>query len=132
MSTLVYTTLGSSDFARSIAFYDPVLATLDIARAPDWDEGFIGWGVPYAEGFGLWLSKPFDGAPQHPGNGNMLAFRAASTEQVEAFFVTALANGGTDEGAPGPRPHYGPNFYACYVRDPDGNKLACVVSQLIK
>jgi catechol 2,3-dioxygenase-like lactoylglutathione lyase family enzyme len=132
MSTLVYTTLGSNDFARSIAFYDPVLATLDISRAPDWEEGFIGWGVPYGEGFSLWLSKPFDGGNQHPGNGNMIAFRAASTEQVEAFFVAALANGGTDEGAPGPRPHYGPNFYACYVRDPDGNKLACVVSQLIK
>jgi catechol 2,3-dioxygenase-like lactoylglutathione lyase family enzyme len=128
MSTLVYVTLGSTNFERSIAFYDPVLETLGISRAPDWEEGYIGWGVPYAEGFGLWLSKPFDGGPQHPGNGNMLAFRATSQEQAKEFYAAALANGGSDEGAPGPRLQYGPDFYACYVRDPDGNKLACVVS----
>jgi catechol 2,3-dioxygenase-like lactoylglutathione lyase family enzyme len=128
MSTLVYTTLGSTDFARSTAFYDPVLATLGIARAPDWNEDYIGWGVPYTEGFSLWLNKPFDGGPQHPGNGNMLAFRATSQEHVKAFYAAALAHGGSDEGEPGPRPQYGPDFYACYVRDPDGNKLACVVS----
>jgi catechol 2,3-dioxygenase-like lactoylglutathione lyase family enzyme len=132
MTTLVYATLGSTDFARSIAFYDPVLATLGITRAPDWEEDFIGWGVPYADGFSLWLARPFDGGLQHPGNGNMLALRATSEDQVKAFHAAALAHGGIDEGAPGLRPQYGPDFYACYVRDPDGNKLACVLSVLKK
>ena len=55
-----------------------------------------------------------------------IAFAADNREQVRAFHAAALANGGTDEGAPGVRLHYVPGFYAAYVRDPDGNKLACV------
>jgi hypothetical protein len=43
---------------------------------------------------------------------------------VRAFYTAALANGGSDEGAPGLR--YSANFYSCYVRDPDGNKLSAV------
>jgi catechol 2,3-dioxygenase-like lactoylglutathione lyase family enzyme len=126
----VYATLGVNDFARAIAFYDAVMATIDVARAPDWEDGYAGWGVPYAQGSGLWICKPFDERAQHPGNGNMLAFRANNQDQVKAFHSAALKHGGTDEGAPGLRPQYGPDFYACYVRDPDGNKLACVISKL--
>jgi catechol 2,3-dioxygenase-like lactoylglutathione lyase family enzyme len=55
----------------------------------------------------------------------MLAFAASDRAAVDAFHRLALANGGRDEGAPGLRP-YGDNFYACYVRDPDGNKLSAV------
>jgi catechol 2,3-dioxygenase-like lactoylglutathione lyase family enzyme len=126
----VYATLGVNDFTRSIAFYDAVLATLGVERAPDWEDGYAGWGVPYAQGFGLWICRPFDSRAQHPGNGNMLAFRAQDQNEVKSFHAAALAHGGCDEGAPGPRPNYGPDFYACYVRDPDGNKLACVVSKI--
>jgi catechol 2,3-dioxygenase-like lactoylglutathione lyase family enzyme len=123
---ILYATLGVADFERSIRFYDAVMASLGVGRAPDWAEDFIGWGNAYGEGFGLWLCRPFDGKAPAPGNGPMLAFEARSAAEVDAFHAAALAHGGTDEGKPGLRLHYTPTFYACYVRDPDGNKLACV------
>jgi predicted lactoylglutathione lyase len=74
----------------------------------------------------LWICKPFDGAPATAGNGSMVALRAKNWLQVGAFHAAALANGGTSEGNPGLRLQYNPDFYAAYVRDPDGNKLAVV------
>ena len=59
------------------------------------------------------------------GNGSMVALDAESRADVDAFYKAALAHGGTDEGAPGLRPFH-ENFYAAYVRDPDGNKLSAV------
>ena len=56
----------------------------------------------------------------------MIGFPAAAQSVVDAFHAAALAHGGTDEGPPGPRPHYGPDWYYAYVRDPSGNKLAIV------
>jgi hypothetical protein len=56
----------------------------------------------------------------------MIAFRAKDEVQVQAFHAAALEDGGSDEGAPGTRPYYEPTFYVAYVRDPDGNNLACV------
>lgn len=128
-----YITLGSSNFPRSIRFYDPVMAALGHRRCEtpgedDW-ESWAGWGT--YENFGqtqlaLWICKPFDGRPPVPGNGIMVALRATSWQQVRDFHAAAVANGGTSEGAPALRPQYNPDFYAAYVRDPDGNKLAAV------
>jgi hypothetical protein len=56
----------------------------------------------------------------------MFAFKAESAEQVRAFHAAGLLNGGADEGAPGTRSYYEPEFYVAYLRDPDGNKLAAV------
>jgi hypothetical protein len=56
----------------------------------------------------------------------MVALRARDWCSVNRFHDAALAHGGTSEGAPGLRLQYNPDFYACYVRDPDGNKLAVV------
>jgi predicted lactoylglutathione lyase len=56
----------------------------------------------------------------------MVAFRARTWAEVDAFHRAALAQGGSSEGAPGLRPQYGADFYAAYVRDLDGNKLAAV------
>jgi catechol 2,3-dioxygenase-like lactoylglutathione lyase family enzyme len=123
---ILYATLGVSDFERSIRFFDAVMATIGVGRAPDWTSDFAGWGQEYAKGFGLWICKPFDGRAPNPGNGPMLAFDAKDDAEVRAFHAAALANGGIDEGVPALRDYYTPTFYACYVRDPDGNKLACV------
>jgi predicted lactoylglutathione lyase len=60
------------------------------------------------------------------GNGSMVAFSARSWKAVNDFHTAALENGGTCDGPPGLRLHYAPDFYAAYVRDPDGNKIAAV------
>ena len=128
-----YVCLGTNDLARSCRFYDAVLGALGLARCdtsdePDW-EGWAGWGT-YEQGgqreVALWVGTPFNGAPASGGNGSMVALRAASWQQVDAFHAAALAQGGSSEGLPGLRPQYNADFYAAYVRDPDGNKLAAV------
>ena len=126
MTMTLYTTVGVSDLARSTRFYDTVFATLGIRRTPGAEAGFVGWGPSYDDGVSFWICKPFNGNAPSPGNGTMVAFRARNTAEVRAFHAAALANGGTNEGAPGTRDMYGPEFYVAYVRDPDGNKLACV------
>ncbi len=120
-----YTTLGSDDMARSKAFFVPTLAALDVVPFYDSNDGlaFAKRGIKLPS---LWITSPFDGQAASRGNGAMLALEASSTEQVNAFHAAALANGGSDEGAPGYREHYAPNFYAAYVRDPFGNKLCAV------
>jgi hypothetical protein len=70
------------------------------------------------------IEPPFDGKPATSGNGMMPAFRTKTRSEVRTAHAAGIANGGTDEGPPGPRPHYGEHFYAGYMRDPAGNKLA--------
>lgn len=120
---IYYVTLGTNDLVRARAFYDPTLATLGIIDlAPDSDEAC--YGRPGDASASLYVVNPYDGQPATRGNGTMLALTAATRAEVRAFHTAALANGGTDEGAPGLR--YAAHFYSCYVRDPDGNKLSAV------
>ncbi|MGO9595046.1 MAG: VOC family protein [Steroidobacteraceae bacterium] len=131
MFTYVY--LGTNELERAAAFYDATSASLGLERCitgdPDWDRISAGWGT-YEDGgareLALWVGKPFNQQVATAGNGTMVAFRARSWKEVDDFHAAALANGGGSEGAPGLRPHYGPDFYAAYVRDRDGNKLAAV------
>ena len=113
-----YVTLGTNDLPRAAKFYDALTAELSVGRMMEF-ETFIAWGTP-GGGCGIGLTKPFDGNPATVGNGVMAAFEAADEAQVQRLYDIALANGGADEGAPGPR---GDGFYAAYFRDPDGNKL---------
>jgi catechol 2,3-dioxygenase-like lactoylglutathione lyase family enzyme len=123
---ILYVTLGITDLGRAARFYDAALAPLGYHRSIEADDGWAGWGPSYDDGVSLWICAPFDGNAPTAGNGTMIAFRANSAAEVRAFYAAAMANGGTDEGPPGVRPHYEPFFYAAYLRDPDGNKLACV------
>jgi catechol 2,3-dioxygenase-like lactoylglutathione lyase family enzyme len=128
-----YVCLGSNDLERAAKFYDIVLATLGIRRCdtsgePQW-QGWLGWGTYENRGaqeMALWVGKPFNEKPASSGNGTMIALSARTWQQVSNFHAAAIGNGGTSEGAPGLRPQYNDDFYAAYVRDPDGNKLACV------
>ncbi len=113
-----YVTLGTNDLARAAKFYDAIAAEMGTGRMMD-SEIFIAWGTPGGAP-GIGLTKPFDGNDASVGNGVMVALEARDKEQVDRLYVIALANGGTDEGPPGPR---GESFYAGYFRDPDGNKL---------
>ena len=75
----------------------------------------------------FWIQAPCDGQPAQAANGVHLAFLALTREQVQAFHAAALAAGGTDDGPPGPRPHYGEQYYGCFVRDLDGHKIEAMV-----
>ena len=121
-----YVTLGAADTDVAHAFYDAVLTTIGWsahASFPDW-RGYSAGGS--GEGLTLWICKPLDGAPATAGNGTMMAFGARTRDEVDAFHAVAMAHGAQDEGAPGHREHYGPDWYAAYLRDPTGNKLAIV------
>jgi predicted lactoylglutathione lyase len=117
-----YVTLGTNDLERGARFYDALAAELGTSRMMEWP-GAIAWGSPGGSA-GIGLTKPFDGAPATVGNGVMVALEAKDEAQVRRLYDIALANGGSDEGAPGPR---GEGFYAGYFRDPDGNKLNAFV-----
>jgi predicted lactoylglutathione lyase len=113
-----YVTLGTSDLARGARFYDAIAAEMGASRIMEFDS-IIAWAGPGDKPC-IGLTKPFDGKPCSVGNGVMVALEAADRVQVDKLYEIALANGGSDEGAPGPR---GGGFYAGYFRDPDGNKL---------
>jgi catechol 2,3-dioxygenase-like lactoylglutathione lyase family enzyme len=119
--------VGARDVDRLAAFYDALLLPLGWIRAP-WADGPRGasWRRPDALHPTFDVQEPFDGQPATAGNGCMVAFLAPSHEAVDRAHATALAMGGTDEGAPGPRPRYAPDYYGAYMRDPEGNKLHVV------
>jgi catechol 2,3-dioxygenase-like lactoylglutathione lyase family enzyme len=114
-----YVTLGTNDLPRAAAFYDAIAAHFGVGRMMD-TESFIAWGE-WGGAPGIGLTKPFDGGAASVGNGVMVALEVKAPADVDAIHATALANGGSCEGAPGPRGSDG--FYAAYFRDLDGNKL---------
>ncbi len=118
-----HVTVGTNDLKRALIFYDAVMPPLGCARTYC-DDVAAGYGVGADTAF--WLLPPFDGNPAAAGNGTHVAFNAQTRSAVDAFHAAALANGGSDEGAPGLRPHYHADYYGAYVRDPDGNKLQAV------
>ena len=121
----LYTSLGTNDLPRAIRFYDAVFAVLGQPRLPGWTENSAGWGTEPDYGTGFWVCKPFDGNTASVGNGTMIAFPVPSAAKVRQFYSAGLRHGGADEGQPGLRDRYGPDFYVAYLRDPDGNKLSC-------
>lgn len=124
MSVISHITLGSNNTERSARFYDGVLGVLGFKRLPKppgKPPAYAKDGMPV-----IFLYPPEDGRPATWGNGTHIAFVADTKQDVRAFHDAALSLGGRSEGEPGPRPHYGDNYYAAYVRDPDGNKLQAV------
>jgi len=118
---LSHVSLGTNRFEEAVAFYDRVLATLGVGRVMDLSaQRAVAYGRAFPE---FWVQAPCDGQRAQAANGVHVAFLAASPQQVQAFHAAALAAGGTDDGAPGPRPHYGPQYWGCFVRDLDGHKI---------
>ena len=120
-----HTGFTMSDPKKSIAFYDKALAPLGykvLMKVPTEHTGgkvVVGYGVPPKPDF--WLAE---GTPQTPRT--HLAFRADKKQQVDEFYEAALAAGGTDNGPPGPRPHYHAGYYGAFVLDPDGYNIEAV------
>ncbi|NTJ41734.1 VOC family protein [Agrobacterium larrymoorei] len=121
-----YTMVGTRDLDRAVEFYDAVFAEMGLKQCFK-DEQVAFWGdksdanAPrFATGY------PFNGDKANVGNGVMTAFLINSSDKIDRLYEIGMSNGGADEGAPGLRPDYGEGFYAAYIRDPDGNKIAFV------
>ncbi|CAK7254813.1 MULTISPECIES: VOC family protein [unclassified Shinella] len=121
---LLYTTVGTNDLERAGRFYDAVLPPLGYRRQKQ-APGEIGYAADEDVRCRFWVVEPFNREPATFGNGVTIALVAPTRAAVDAFHATALAAGGTDEGAPGLRPFHA-SFYAAFIRDHDGNKLAAV------
>ena len=118
--------IGVTDFERALAFYNRVMPVLGIEpRFCDRARPWAGWQSPGEPRPLFLIGTPFDGRAHEPGNGQMVAFLAATRAIVDAAHAAALASGGTCQGAPGLRPEYHAHYYGAYFRDPEGNKL-CV------
>jgi catechol 2,3-dioxygenase-like lactoylglutathione lyase family enzyme len=118
-SVMSHVSIGTNDFARSVAFYDRVLATVGAQRVME-HPGAVAYGKRFPE---FWVQKPIDGKVAQVGNGTHFGFAAASKQAVDEFYRAAIAAGAKEEGPPGPRQEYGAPYYGCFVRDPDGHKI---------
>jgi catechol 2,3-dioxygenase-like lactoylglutathione lyase family enzyme len=116
--------LRVTDFARARNFYTAALGTLRIKLLADFEAGgkrHAGYGAPEDEHATFWI----DEGKQFRGEAHV-AFKANSRAEVEAFYSAALSNGGRDNGPPGLRPEYHPDYYGAYVLDPDGHNVEAV------
>jgi len=124
--------IGVSDLARAKAFYDAVLGTIDCACIFTVDipgQGVVahGYGETGSQQPRFWigLAEHFDATANAKG-GTHICFAAKSHKAIDAFHAAALKAGGKDNGQPGSRPQYHPNYYGAFAFDPDGNKIeAC-------
>ena len=119
-----HVTIGSNDLAKAKGFYESLLTPLGLVRHVEY---------PNAAGYGpaggrpqLWVLTPIDKKTATVGNGITIGLEAVNRTAVDAAYKAGMTAGGKDEGAPGIRAHYHPNYYGAYLRDPDGNKV-CVV-----
>ncbi len=124
-----HTGIIASDFANSCTFYQNALAPIGYSQLATIPQAVT--GTVDVAGFGeggkpdFWVAaasaaRPVNVPPIH------VAFRVATRTMVDAFYHAALAAGGRDNGAPGPRPHYHPNYYGAFVLDPDGHNIEAV------
>jgi catechol 2,3-dioxygenase-like lactoylglutathione lyase family enzyme len=117
--------LTSSDFDKSKAFYQAALAPIRYSLLMEFPAAVT--GTTDVAGFGeadkpdFWISR----GQQHPARVHV-AFAVDSRAMVDAFHKAALAAGGIDNGGPGLRPHYHPNYYGAFVLDPDGHNIEAV------
>ena len=116
-----YVTVGTNDPQKANAFYDELLAIIGLKPGFDHPRGGRMYVSPAGE-FTFGALSPFNGEAAVPGNGNMVALKCETHDQVRALHAKALELGGTDEGAPGWRGDPG-GFFGGYFRDPEGNKL---------
>lgn len=120
-----HTGVSVSDFDRSRAFYEQALAPLGysllmaLSAAETGGTDVAGFGVAPKPDF--WIAS---GTPNVPPI--HIAFRAETRAMVDAFYRAAMAAGGSDNGPPGLRPHYHPNYYGAFVLDPDGHNVEAV------
>jgi catechol 2,3-dioxygenase-like lactoylglutathione lyase family enzyme len=119
----LYVMTGTNDLDKAKAFYDALLATLDVAPGTvDRHRIF------YRTKTGVFsVSKPINGEPATAANGGTIGFACSSAEQADTWHAAGIANGGTScEEPPGVRESPAGKFYLAYLRDRDGNKLCAL------
>jgi len=123
-----HVSVGCSDMKKAKAFYDAILAPVGFKPIMPVEVG----GQLVALGYGdeaqprFWVGLPYDQRAASAGNGVHVAFTAKTRADVDAFYLAAMANGGIDDGRPGLREIYHPNYYGAFIRDRDGNKIEAV------
>jgi catechol 2,3-dioxygenase-like lactoylglutathione lyase family enzyme len=123
---LDHVSLGVGDIERSRAFYDAALRPLGLVRIVDFGDG-RGSDYGAAPGsLGVEFTITREAQVKAPAAGAHLCFRAPDRAAVRAFHTAALAAGGSDDGAPGLRPQYHADYYAAFIRDPDGHRIEAV------
>jgi catechol 2,3-dioxygenase-like lactoylglutathione lyase family enzyme len=117
-----HVSVGTNDMKRARAFYEPLMSLIGfrILKSSDKAVHFGSSDIMFS------LETPINGLRAAPGNGVHIAFQAPDRQTVRRFHETAIANGATDEGAPGIRENYNANYYGAFVRDLDGNKIEAV------
>jgi len=118
--------IGITDFRRAFQFYSSVMDALDLQlKFSDPERQWAGWMAHDTPRPLFLIGAPVNGDTATPGNGQMVALLAKSRNAVRRAYDAAIENGGRCDGPPGLRPHYHPDYYGAYFRDPDGNKI-CV------
>jgi len=117
-----HVSVGTNDIKRARIFYEPLMSLIGfrILKSSDKAVHFGSSDIMFS------LETPINGLRAAPGNGVHIAFQAPDRQTVRRFHETAIANGATDEGAPGIRENYNANYYGAFVRDLDGNKIEAV------
>ncbi len=110
--------IAVTDLDKSEAFYTKALAPLGYTMLKKFPGMAAGFGVAPKPDF--WIGQGPEAKPAH------VSFRAGGRAEVRAFYAAAIAAGGTDNGAPGLRPHYHEHYYGAFVKDPDGNNIEAV------
>ena len=111
------------DLKAAERFYAALLAPLGMSKLREWPDAAIGFGKKHPE---FWINRRADMARVPDDSGVHVCLRARETAAVDAFHAAGVAGGGTSDGAPGLRPHYYENYYAAFIRDPDGNRIEAV------
>ncbi|KAI9025728.1 lactoylglutathione lyase [Hyaloraphidium curvatum] len=114
-----------ADMDKSLKFYEAALAPLGISKK-------MGYDHPMGREVGMGKTKPDFWLSCHPSRsaaaikGMHIAFASPDRKSVDAWYAAAIAAGGTDNGKPGLRPHYHPDYYGAFVKDPDGHEVEAV------
>jgi catechol 2,3-dioxygenase-like lactoylglutathione lyase family enzyme len=116
---IAHVSIGARDIARARSFYDAALKPLGYTCLHS-DDGSLGYGTKAAD---FWVIATEHPVPADPRSGLHICFGAPDRASVDAFHEAALLTGGKDNGKPGLRPNYGPNYYAAFAVDPDGYRI---------
>ena len=125
---LDHVSVGVTNIDRSKRFYDAALAPLGMTPLFPIEIGgrlvAVGYGANGKASF--WIQYPINREPASMGNGVHIAFRSDTRAAVDDFYLAAIDQGGIEDGRPGLRSEYHPDYYGAFVRDPDHNKIeAC-------